>query len=481
MPWSDGQIQDERDSARRLQIFLEVLFTLVLGREVVVPQSYAFDSWGFLDVAAKILNARTNKAVVDHPFRLHLFGASSFDEAVQKMLARVRDPDRPFFSSLMPELNGRTLSEGDLPRDFDQLLASEWLGDDRADMLRVVRAELSSLPRVPAKPRPDAPGLRQLLAEFAGRSFTPGDTAQSAGDRYREVYADLAEAIRRLDPSLPGPFEQRSQLRLPQPWPNDPQHRLPEVVVGGKDKLNLVIEFVDTVYNAVVAGSIGVAPMTFTTDISQGDKSLTARAIAQDLALSAYKTKHLSASHPGGVSDGSAAAPLFEIRTNTRTPMSNQDVQQDLEQLARYAYSDGLRALLEQRAETGEGGGTRSPFWSGIDKLHSALAGVDQSAAQRALEAHLNEVSKILGTSVKIGLESNSWVQIGLTAVGAGGAAVAADATWHLSSPEVAAAAALGAIVAPVASKTAAGARQWRNRRRLFHALGKVVTISELI
>ena len=93
----------------------------------------------------------------------------------------------------------------------------------------------------------------------------------------------------------------------------------------------------------------------------------------------------------------------------------------------------------------------------------------------------MNEVSKILGTSVKIGLESNSWVQIGLTAVGAGGAAVAADATWHLSSPEVAAAAALGAIVAPVASKTAAGARQWRNRRRLFHALGKVVTISELI
>ena len=90
---------------QQLQVFSEVLMVLALGRSVVVPQSYAFDSLAFLRVAHTVLGARPRRERPDRPFRLHLYNAHSFDAAISAMLRRVHHPERPFVSSLLPELS----------------------------------------------------------------------------------------------------------------------------------------------------------------------------------------------------------------------------------------------------------------------------------------------------------------------------------------------------------------------------------------
>src|SRR5712692_4395824 len=94
-PWiGPGDLGGSADlsSARHLQIFAEVLMALALGRTVTVPQCFALDSWGFLHVASRMRAVRPVAGERDHPFALHLFGAETFDHAIQQMLGKVRDP-----------------------------------------------------------------------------------------------------------------------------------------------------------------------------------------------------------------------------------------------------------------------------------------------------------------------------------------------------------------------------------------------------
>src|SRR6266516_6581485 len=82
-PWIDREERTFSD----LQILLEVVLSLALGRQVVVPQPYALDSLGFLRAAGIVLRARNaarnrnEHLPKDMPFRLHLYGANTFEEA----------------------------------------------------------------------------------------------------------------------------------------------------------------------------------------------------------------------------------------------------------------------------------------------------------------------------------------------------------------------------------------------------------------
>ncbi len=392
--WADGRTTD-LSAARHVQIFTEILMALILGRVVAVPQSYAFDSWGFLDVASRILQARPASREKDHPFRLHLFGAGTFDEAIRQMLARVRDADRPFLSSLMPELNDPAGPASAVPADADVLMQSGLMGDQRAGALGIVRAEFAGLGRVPASPRPGAPSLGQALADFAARPLP--DSRRSADHNARAVHDELVTALTLLDLSRPLPFTQRSRLRMTQPWPNDPLGRSPADVAGGPDRLELVTEFVDTIYNAVVAASIGVAPVTFTTDVARAGRSLTARAIAQDFAISEVTGARATGYPSARATEGELPDPQFQLSLRTSRRLSGQDIATEMRTLLERALGGGVAALLAERAATGSGTNARSQFWTGLDKFHAARADRDHLAGQRALEKHLKEVSRILG------------------------------------------------------------------------------------
>ena len=480
-PWTEpGAVDDagkERQAIHQLQVFLEVLMTLALGRDVVVPQSYAFDSWGFLQVARTVLDARGPGAADEHPFALHLSGAQSYDEAVSGMLARVRDRHRPMVSSLLPELHDRAV-EPRLPRDIGELLQRGWLSTDRAGALDVVRAEFSRLPRLRANPRPDPVGLSQLLAQFAGESSAMTQLARSYSEPFREVHQDLIDAVRRLDPTHRNEFRQRSRLRMRKPWPGDPQRRTPEEIVG-REKLDLVIEFVDTLYNTVVADNIGVAPVTFTTDLALGGRPLMARAIAQDLALAGYAAMTggslPSLAAAGRAEESLETAPLFEARFDARKALTHPAVREDVKRLSIDAV-DGLSALLEQRAARGGTGHPRSPFWERLDKLNAAIADKDAPGVRKALDAHITGVAKILRPNADVGLTSNWRIQLSLTGASAASSA-AATATWHMPALPSAGLTALGSVAGPLATHGTEAVKSWKRSRRLAHALGGVVNI----
>ncbi|MFD0517878.1 hypothetical protein [Paractinoplanes durhamensis] len=380
-PFRDPTADDDIRTIAELQLFSEILVTIILGREIVVPQSYAFDSYGFHRVARTFLNARdVADADADHPFRPHLFGPGvrSFDDAVTNILTRARDAR--FLSSAFPELGEHPAEAGDR-LDAGWLLSRPWLDDDRRAAFNIVRREFAELGPVAARPRPDSPTLPGLLRAFVARP--------AEGD----VHDRLLRSIKALGPEL----NERSSLRLPGPWRDG---KTAAEVAGGDDRLDEVIEFVDTLYNAVVAGSIGIATTTMSTELETDDQRLTARRIAQSLAVTEYQLGE-------GTAPTAPATTMFEVR-------AEGPVHAELRRLYESA-GQGLPALFAERGADRR----KSPFWKGVTAINTAT---DAKAAQKALEKHLTHVAGLLGKTTKLGLH-NRIIEFGLGLSVAGGSA----------------------------------------------------------
>ncbi|MFD3479016.1 hypothetical protein [Streptomyces sp. NPDC058695] len=403
------------------------------------------------------------------------------------MLNRTFDDNRPLWSSLLPELHKPEqygLDSSDVrwqSESLDRLLNSDWIGDDRAQALNVIRAEFRSLPRAKANPPATLLRLGDLLASTLEETSPMGRAAKSLPESFREVHTELVNAIRRLDPTHSQAFNERSRLRIQDPWPNDPDRRTPEEIVGNKDTLDLVIEFVDTLYNLIVADSIGIAPATFSTDVGIGDRALISRAIAQELAIAQYRSGAQQAawlprqgvSTRQGVSIGeSEEHPLFEVRLNSQAAVTENQTRDQLSNL-RDSAVNAIAALLDARAQRGSSGRARSPFWKGLDKLAAAE---DAAAARKALDAHLKCVASILGGQGDAGLVGQFGVQFLLTGGGAVGPAIAA-ALWQLPGIFEFPAITLGAVAPAAAQKGVQSVRHWQGTRRWAHALGKVIEL----
>jgi hypothetical protein len=347
--------EDELREILRLQIFSEILMALVLGRDVVVPQSYALDSYGFLQVAPTFLAARDQaRAATEHPFRLHLHGnaVESFDDAIVDILARVGRPDTPFLSSAFPELNDLELAappqKPGAVRDRLWLMNRPWLDDRRRAALRAVYEEFRDGGRVDARPAPNALGLRALLGVFVDPGSAMSHHARSYGEPEREVYERLVAAVTALDPGRPA-LEQRSVLRTGKPWPTDPDGRTAAEILGDAEMLTEVVEFVDTLYNAVVVGSIGVAAPAFTTGLVTDERRLTPTRVAQHLAIVQHRLR------PGETARAddravTAPGPMFEVRaaSETATRARARDIRRMYETAERT-----LPTLFEERARRG--------------------------------------------------------------------------------------------------------------------------------
>ncbi|MFG2694707.1 hypothetical protein [Kitasatospora sp. NPDC048407] len=471
-PGPDRTAEGHEDELH-LQIFTEVLMTLALGREVVVPQSYAFDSFGFQQVAATVLRARDSGAAGEHPFRLHLFGVRSYEEAVAGILAQAGDPASPFLSSLLPELNDPTeygLDPGDVREqaaDFDRLLNAEWLDPERADGLAVVRDEFRHLPRVAARPPARLYALGELVLAAVDETSPMGRAVADLPEPYREVHATVATAIRRLGADRPHAFHHRSRLRLARPWPGDAAGRTPEEIVGGPETLGLLVEFVDTLYNLIVVDSIGVADTTLSTGQGHDDNRLAARATAQELALAQYR-------HRAGRSlpetDETSDGPLFEVKVGAAAGLTDERVRARMAAL-RTDAADAIAALLQARAERGRT--AKSPFWQGIERLRAAE---DPLSARKALDAHLSRVAAILGDRTGLVPIGGMAVELILTAAGTVGPALATE-VWKLPGLVGYPAMAAGAVGNVLYRKGKENVARRLSTRRLACALGRVVDV----
>ncbi|RKE20150.1 hypothetical protein [Streptomyces sp. TLI_171] len=468
-----GPAGDGHDAELHLQVFTEVLMTLALGREVVVPQAYAFDSFGFLRVATTVLRARSGAAAGEHPFRVHLFGVHSYEEAVAAMLGRAVDRARPFMSSLLPELNdpaAHGLDPGELrvqAASLDRLLNAEWLGTERADGMALIRDEFRRVPRVPVRPAGRTTGLGALV--IAAAEPPPPELPEA----HRGVQAALTAAIRRLGTDHPAAFDDRSRLRLALPWPGDRAERTPAEIVGDPELLTLLVDFVDTLYNMIVADSVGVADSTISTGTGPSLRRLADRGIAKELALAHYR----SSTHPDGAGlrpDGDEQAegpPLFDIRVDVAAGLGEEAVHDRMTALLADA-AEATATLLQARAERGRA--AKSPFWKGIEDLRAAE---DPTAARKALDAHLARVAAILGNRADIVPTGGGLaVELVLTAAGAVGPAMASE-VWKLPGLVGYPAMAVGAVGSVLYRKGKENAVRRLSTRRLACALGRVVDV----
>lgn len=374
-----------------LHVFAEALLTLALGRQIVVPQPYAFDSVTFLSLAAHVLAARPRKVAgtkVDRPFGWHAHGAGvhGIDAALAAMIARNPTSENPFHTSAWPQLNSMSL-QARLELSADPLKGLLRIDPARAEQLEVAVHEFRQTPRAPVL-ADNSGGLQladmvQELRDGAG----PTDSDGGLDTRSAEVFERLADAARALVPQ-DRRLNQRSLLRS-NAWPWDPERRPPVEVVGSAVDFNLFVEFVDTAYNRTITESIGDIHGLFSTAIATDDDRQLARGIAQDLALRLRKRE--------AVADRSRSRQqhslAFEVLDSGRAKESHA---RELSNLRARAH-EALAAIMSARSERGSHR-SAPPFWSNVHALNAALASGEMRAVEKALDKHSRLIGSILGS-----------------------------------------------------------------------------------
>jgi hypothetical protein len=404
VPWLE-RTNHELD---HLQILFEVVLTLALGRVIVVPYSYAFDSYGFAKVAGDVLAARDHSGSNDVPFRLYLHNVTSYDKAIESVLARVGNTSQPFFSSMMPELQDLAHRTEDQPTNFRGLLATQLLDDHRRQLMNAIYNEFTG----------------PLSGVSTGPLATPGRLIDLQND-FIDPNSPISPAIKNFDPPLQataeiihgslkalGTFNERSHLRGTESWPNDPDGRTAKDIVSG-EHLGILIEFVDTLYNRIVAGSIG-HPMraAFTTETLRDRGALDAKSQAQDLALATYARGRRTPSSTGMTP--TAPQPAFDVRVNDHA-LTNDTALRSMISGLQASLESSLLSLMDARNRTESKG---SKFWQGVAAIDDALNAGDLLVARRALESHFKYVGKLLGP-VQLGFGHATLAGLGLTTAGA--------------------------------------------------------------
>ena len=447
-----------------LQAYLEVLLTLALGRDVVVPQSIAFDSWTFLKVAEQVINARDHGAREsdETPLHLHLHNASSFDDAMRKMLGRMRSTGS-FHSSLLPEWSDEAPDRRtELAGDLDEFV--RWTPREVRRRLKLVRAEFADSPPVGARPRAGAPSLEDAVAAFLHP--VDGTDAVAEGlddDGLRSTYVRLTDAMAVLYAESRESFRQRSLLRTDRPWSGADTGPSADDLVPGAGDLDLVVEFVDTVYNRVLVDSIGVAPATYTTSVHVGADLPLARQLAQRLALDPEAVGRVRPT------EGSAA-PLFEVRTDPAALASSKRLDREISTLLDKGY-EGLVPLFQARSAGRESAGSND-FWTGVQAIEDAARRRDADELAERQRAHMRYVASVLGGGPRLPSSKETGAVMFSTASTGGLAEVVMSSGLFDVIVTSAGAAAGGALL--VAGQ--AGRRRWR-RDRFASALGDFVTV----
>jgi hypothetical protein len=447
-------VADRDARLAELQTFLEVLMALALGRDVVVPQSYAFDSGAFLRVAHRVLSARP-KASEDRPFRPHLYGPGieTFDDAVRDMLTRVHDEHRPFHSSLYPALQDMTAPEvAKVVADLDDKLVAV-TGNAFAYPLLTVLREFRVTERFPVPGNGTGLSLSAAVSALVDPRSTLSSLAQGLLGTQREVYERLRSAVARLDEDAPGAFGQRSRLRQNVPWPNRPDGCTAAQIAG--EDLPLVVEFIDTVYNRVVADSMGRPTALYSTTATADDTQLEARYLAQELALG--RPPLLDAN-----GEDSEVPPYFHVGARTSGAKRDKLLVDDLAKLFE-AGAEALEPLMAARSRPS------STFWRGVTQLDEATGAGNRAAYERARDKHLAHVATLLVGQVDLSWAADAGISLAVHAAKepiamndpTGTPSIVLDAAFYLTSR--------------AAKRTTSALATRRARGRLASAIGSIV------
>lgn len=442
----------QRDPAARvdadfaeLQLFLEMVSTLAVGRTVVVPQTFALDSHIFHRAAKRVWDAYAAAGGNGPaPIRLHLFGSdvTSFEDAISSMLAHAAR-NGEFHSSSFPELNSRSWRIGE-GRGGAELLRQLDDHDPRKAPLEATVAAFRHTGRNAARRPPTRATLGTMLDRvIAGPTLSGDDTLRRKLDAARSTL-DLNAA-----------FDRRSLLRSSAPWPGGDGRQSARDLVGD-EALALVVETIDTLYNLKVARTTGARFQHYTTGLGQVGTLLGDTGRAQIAALDVR----------GEVSGGGDSGTAFDVEVHSSGPLAIADLRAFLAAaIDRPETTTGLTALFRARADH-DGEFARS--------LAPLAAEPDPGARQELMDSHVRVVAGILGNGYRTTSSELPWQGVGLGMVMTGATVGGVMATQSTSTMGVVVSTAvqIGGTALPLAPQLKRRREHRRAERSARRALG---------
>lgn len=425
----------------RLRLIAETVTTLAMGQDIVVPQPYAVGSLGFMYVAHCIFTAQDNADVPeeDHPIRINFYDAASYTAAMADMLRRIDDRgDGPaIVSSLFPELHHFQGHEASararrLEASLNGQVLVHGLHDYRSKLVPEVWAKLRDVDNshpmaVPTQPTNPVPPLQNIV-NAAIQTVTRGSRFIGQLDEdERQKALELAEALATLrrvgngspvgDKIVEDVFATRSWVHSTGPWPGS-QTKAADIV--GPSALKLVTEFVDSAYNARLAGTVGAHFASLSSPVVGTDSEGRELGFAQELAIRFASTAP-SGSPPPDQAPTTLEQPYqFAMRVEYTPSRTTED--DAIDALIR-SYRSALVQVFRMRAD--------EEFKASRDAVDDSLRRRDSALVRQALERHVHVVGagladylEVEGDTGRVGLVArvSTEVTLGLAAhlLGAG-------------------------------------------------------------
>jgi hypothetical protein len=276
-----NNLSDVDEKTKEAQAEIELIYALLLGHKIIVPESHSFDSVGFLKIITKALVARQHlspgaleKDWIREPFILSKRGTSpSYLDMVSQ---RIENPQ--FILSALSEINSNiTLRQklAELILQANSILILQLLQDElpkndvdnckkKVDSIIEMNSYFSATQNREAKHLGDA--LEQYVRNLINRNNIPELLQREEGfNQLRNGLMTLEKAGIK--------FYDRSAVR----------HRGRDHL--GKEEYLGVIEYVDSCYNAVIyqATEANIGILT-TTETTRGRYVLLAQRLSEESA-----------------------------------------------------------------------------------------------------------------------------------------------------------------------------------------------------
>jgi hypothetical protein len=467
-------------------VFVETLMSLAFGRNIVVQQSAALDSYAFQQVLLDFKRAHDDVVRSQPrtgsrrpaPLMLHLFNADSFAESVAKSLSNMVPATAsngtpfgrslPFESSMYSDLRGkmRLHSIADEIRSgsingFMHLVGSEraalfegvweWFGTARRDspdrLEKVIQASPARHIGVPAMLAPILDPSSDFSRRLEGADYNSSSAVRS-----------LVSALRLLDQSSETRDAFANRSRLYGPWPWDEKGKSAEDTIG-LESLTLVREVINTMYNRVIVDSIGIASASFSTGMSDPD-NVGNEFAAQQLALESYEFAVRARPH-GTLHASGQTASGSDVRISGAPGEPRASVMKLFEG---NRATEAFRAVLEIRED--------QRWRSGIQRIDQARRRNDQAAIDDAVDAHVDVVARALSGKCAFDKTPGGGIRLAVQGMGAAAASEAVQVlsgTFNLWLPVAAAA------LTAAAPRIQEGFSQRATYKKTRAALGEMV------
>lgn len=279
---SDGnryaELPDIDKKTKETQAEIELIYALLLGQKIVVPEAHSFDSVGFLEIVTKALDARPPEGLerdwIREPFVLSK--RASYPSYLSMVSQRLEQPT--FILSALSEINDNTSIRRELSNSISQ--------GNFNHLPQLLQNELSQKDYDSCVTKID--NIRKMNDYFSGLE---SKEALNLGNRLEQYVRNLIDLnnIPQILQNEPGFRELRGGL-ITLDQVGIKFYDRSTVRAHGRDYLDPekylgIVEYVDSCYNAVIYQATGAnTGILTTTETTQGIYVLLAQRLSEESA-----------------------------------------------------------------------------------------------------------------------------------------------------------------------------------------------------